>query len=159
MPSLNRARFEQLDGHDPLAPLREAFVTVDGEIYLDGNSLGLLPRAVLPAVDQALRDGWARRGIRAWLEQDWIHLPQRIGARIARLIGADADEVIVADSTSINLFKAAAAARALRGDMISSQGRASVAPTPRRKLRREREGLGMELRTKRTGWGYHGNDQ
>ena len=111
-----RADFEELDRSDPLAPLRERFMLPEGEIYLDGNSLGMPQRSVPAALDHFVHAGWARRGIRAWLEQDWIHLPQRTGERIARLIGAQSHEVIVADSTSVNLFKIAAAARRLCPD-------------------------------------------
>jgi kynureninase len=110
----DREHFQALDRCDPLAPLRERFLLPAHEIYLDGNSLGQPPKNIAGAIERFVHDGWAQRGIRAWLEHDWISLPQRTGARIAKLIGAHADEVIVADSTTVNLFKIAAAARRLR---------------------------------------------
>jgi len=97
------------DAADPLRHFRERFALPEGVIYLDGNSLGPLPRATVTAMDDMVRRQWGERLIRGWNE-GWIDAPQRIGGKIARLIGADADEVIVADSTSANLFKAIVAA-------------------------------------------------
>ena len=77
----------------------------DGVIYLDGNSLGALPRQTLPRLTQAITDEWGSGLIRSWNAAHWIEAPARIGDKIARLIGARAGEVIVADSTSVNLFK------------------------------------------------------
>lgn len=100
----------ELDAHDPLAPLRHRFVGAQAElIYLDGNSLGRLPVASQELLDAAVRVQWGERLIRSWNE-GWFTLPERIGAKIAQLIGAQPDEVIVADSTSVNLFKLALAA-------------------------------------------------
>ena len=98
-----------LDAADPLAPLRDRFDLPDGVIYLDGNSLGALPRAVPAALADAATRQWGERLIRSWNE-GWIDAPQRLGARIAPLIGAAADEVIVGDTTSTHLFKAIVAA-------------------------------------------------
>jgi len=100
----------QLDAADPLAPLRERFVNDDPDlIYLDGNSLGRLPAATAALADGLVRGQWGGRLIRGWNE-GWFDAPERVGAKIARLVGAEPDEVIVADSTSVNLFKLAVAA-------------------------------------------------
>ncbi|HSI17042.1 MAG TPA: aminotransferase class V-fold PLP-dependent enzyme, partial [Sphingomonas sp.] len=105
--TLDQAR--ALDSADPLRTMRERFVLPEGVIYLDGNSLGALPRATAAALGDAVERQWGERLIRHWNE-GWIEAPQRIGAKIAPLIGARADEVIVADSTSANLFKLIVAA-------------------------------------------------
>ena len=99
-----------LDAADPLAFARERFVLPDGTIYLDGNSLGAMPRAVAPRMREAVEREWAVGLIRSWNDAGWYTAPQRAAARIARLVGADADEVIVTDSISVNLFKLVAGA-------------------------------------------------
>ena len=109
-----RARAEQLDADDPVAGARQRFVLPDGLVYLDGNSLGALPAAVPAAVSDVVQQQWGQDLITSWNTHDWWDAPRRIGARIARLIGAEADEVVVADSTSANLFKALVAAARLR---------------------------------------------
>ena len=98
-----------LDAADPLAPYRGAFALPEGVIYLDGNSLGVLPRAVAPALADTMQRQWGERLIRSWNE-GWIDAPQRLGGLIAPLIGARAHEVIVGDTTSTHLFKAIVAA-------------------------------------------------
>jgi len=98
-----------LDRTDPLAPLRDRFALPDGVIYLDGNSLGPLPRATPAAVADAVERQWGERLIRGWNE-GWIDAPVRLGGKLAPLLGAGAHEVIVGDSTSANLFKALVAA-------------------------------------------------
>ena len=103
-----------LDAEDALAPWRDRFTLPEGVIYLDGNSLGALPKAVPPRLKRAVEQEWGVGLIRSWNDADWYLAPQRIGARIAQLIGAAADEVIVADSTSANLFKVLIAALRLR---------------------------------------------
>ena len=103
-----------LDRADPLADRRALFDLAEGLIYLDGNSLGALPHAAAARLAQTVRTEWGRDLIRSWNTAGWIDLPTRIGALIAPLIGADADEVICADSTSTNIFKLAAGALALR---------------------------------------------
>lgn len=100
---------EALDARDPLARVRDAFVRPEGLIYLDGNSLGMLPRASIDAGADMIGRQWGERLIRSWNE-GWIEAPERVGAKIAPLIGAAAGEVIVADSTSVNLFKLIVAA-------------------------------------------------
>ncbi|QNL18731.1 kynureninase [Hyphobacterium sp. CCMP332] len=94
-----------LDENDPLAPFRERFDIPDDLIYLDGNSLGCLPKAAKDRVNDVVAREWGQDLIRSWNSNDWINAPARIGDKIARLIGADDGEVIVGDSTSINVFK------------------------------------------------------
>jgi kynureninase len=98
------------DRQDPLASLREEFAVPQGVIYLDGNSLGALPRGTLPRLTQVIEEEWGNGLIRSWNEAHWIDAPSRIGDKIARMIGATPGEVIVADSTSVNLFKLLAGA-------------------------------------------------
>ncbi|BDP40927.1 kynureninase [Deinococcus aetherius] len=107
-----------LDARDPLASKRAEFLIPGGVIYLDGNSLGVLPARVPERMERVVREEWGQDLIRSWNTHGWIDLPARVGARIARLIGADADEVIAADSTSVNLFKVLSAALhvAAKGD-------------------------------------------
>ena len=99
----------QLDNQDALSDARARFSLSDGVVYLDGNSLGALPRATSAHIARIVEQQWGRDLIRSWNQHDWINLPQKLGAKIAALIGARADEVIVADSTSINIFKLLAA--------------------------------------------------
>lgn len=101
------------DAVDPLAAVRERFSLPDGVIYLDGNSLGALPAAAAKAVDETVTRQWGEDLIASWNKYGWIGLPQRVGGRIAPLIGAGSDEVVAADSVSVNLFKLAAAAAAV----------------------------------------------
>jgi len=103
-----------LDARDPLGAMRAHFVLPAGVIYLDGNSLGCLPAHTPALIADAVTRQWGHDLIRSWNSADWIGAPQRIGAKIAPLIGAAAHEVIVADSVSVNLFKLLAAALALR---------------------------------------------
>lgn len=103
-----------LDAADPLAGLRDRFDLPEGVIYLDGNSLGPLPRGVAERVARAVRGEWGESLIRGWNRHGWAELPARVGDRIARLIGAAPGSVIAGDTTSINVFKALAAATAMR---------------------------------------------
>ena len=111
---LSRADCADLDRRDPLAEHRQAFALPAGLVYLDGNSLGALPATTPGRIREVIEDEWGRGLIGSWNEAGWIDAPRRVGARIARLIGADDDEVICADSTSVNLFKALAAALRLQ---------------------------------------------
>ena len=111
---MNRYDAATLDAADPLAGFREAFDLPDGVIYLDGNSLGPLPRATAGRLEEVVRQEWGRGLITSWNAAGWIEAPQRAGAKLARLIGAQAHEVAVADSTSVNLYKLAAGALSLR---------------------------------------------
>lgn len=90
---------------DPLRPLRDAFDMPSGVIYLDGNSLGALPKTTAARVAEVVTQEWGQGLIRSWNSANWFTLPQRLGDKIARLIGADAGEVVATDSTSINLYK------------------------------------------------------
>ncbi|HEY0445005.1 MAG TPA: kynureninase [Allosphingosinicella sp.] len=107
------AEAEALDSADPLRPLRDRFLLPQDLIYLDGNSLGALPRATVHRQQEVVQGEWGQSLIRSWNEHGWIDAPQRVGARIAPLIGARPNEVIVADSVSVNLFKLITAAAAL----------------------------------------------
>jgi kynureninase len=99
-----------LDAQDPLRALREQFSLPEGVLYLDGNSLGVLPKATPARVQQVVQDEWGTGLIRSWNSAGWITLPQRVGDKIARLVGAGTGELVVADSTSVNLFKVLSAA-------------------------------------------------
>ena len=111
-----------LDAADALAPLREQFSLPPGLIYLDGNSLGVLPKATAARVQQVVQQEWGVDLIRSWHTAGWIDLPQRVGDKIARLVGASPGELVVADSTSVNLFKVLSAALSM-----------AQADTPKRK--------------------------
>lgn len=111
---MNLALLQALDRTDPLAPKRAEFLLPEGVIYLDGNSLGALPKRVMARMEQVVQAEWGQSLIKSWNLHGWIDLPQRVGAKIARLIGAEPDEVIAADSTSVNLFKVLLAALELR---------------------------------------------
>ena len=108
--TLSRADLVALDEADPLAAVREKFVLPPGVVYLDGNSLGPLPKATAAAVAQVVEREWGEGLIRSWNAAGWIDAPAKVGDKIARLIGARPGEVIVADSTSVNLFKVLASA-------------------------------------------------
>jgi kynureninase len=99
-----------LDAQDPLRALREQFSLPAGVLYLDGNSLGVLPKATPARVQQVVQEEWGTGLIRSWNSAGWITLPQRVGDKIARLVGAGSGELVVADSTSVNLFKVLSAA-------------------------------------------------
>jgi kynureninase len=103
-----------LDRADPLAALRDEFVLPDGVTYLDGNSLGALPRATAARLAEVAEREWGQGLIRSWNSAGWIDLWRRIGDKIAGLVGARAGEVSVGDSTSLNCFKALSAATALQ---------------------------------------------
>jgi kynureninase len=109
-------RAAALDAADELAPLRERFDLPEGVVYLDGNSLGALPRGVADRVADVIRREWGRLLIRSWEESGWWEAPERVGDLIAPLLGAATGQIVVGDSTSVNLFKAlVAAARAANG--------------------------------------------
>jgi kynureninase len=115
---------QYLDQEDTLAGFRDRFVIDDPDlIYLDGNSLGRLPKSTIPHLEKAIREAWGKQLIRGW-NQGWYEMPTRLGARFAELLGAQPDEVVVCDTTSVNLFKLAAAAlryQAGRSTLISDE--------------------------------------
>lgn len=103
-----------LDADDPLARFRDAFALPPGLVYLAGNSLGALPRRAVDRLAAMVEVEWGQSLVRGWNSHDWIGAPHRVGDAIAGLIGAQAGEVIVADSTSANLYKLAVAAMQAR---------------------------------------------
>lgn len=109
-----RAQAQELDAADPLAGLRDAFELPPGVIYLDGNSLGALPASTPDAVADVVRHQWGERLIRSWNEAGWWTASRRVAAALAPLLGAGPDELVVADSTSVNLFKLLLAGTRLR---------------------------------------------
>ena len=113
-PSISLEHCISLDKSDPLAYCQERFQLPEGVIYLDGNSLGAMPKSVPPRMKKAIEQEWAIGLIRSWNDAGWYPAPQRVGAKIANLVGALAPEVIVADSISVNLFKVLVAGLRLR---------------------------------------------
>ena len=99
-----------LDEQDPLRSLRDLFDLPPGVIYLDGNSLGAMPRATPARIARAITQEWGRDLIQSWNSAGWFTLPQRVGDKIARLVGAREGEVVATDSTSVNLYKVLCAA-------------------------------------------------
>ncbi|MCX4824659.1 kynureninase [Streptomyces sp. NBC_01142] len=108
-------RAAALDAADDLAGLRKLF-TLDEAVYLDGNSLGALPAHVPERVADVVTRQWGELRIRSWDESGWWTAPERIGDRIAPLVGAGPGQIVVGDSTSVNVFKAVVGAVRLRGD-------------------------------------------
>ncbi|OFA01564.1 kynureninase [Duganella sp. HH101] len=108
-----REQAQAWDRDDALAGHRALFDLPPGLIYLDGNSLGALPRATPERVSQVVRGEWGQGLIRSWNKAGWVDLPRRVGDKIARLVGAEAGELVVADSTSVNVFKTLHAALAI----------------------------------------------
>lgn len=109
-----RERAAQVDAEYADVDRRHLFEIPDGVIYLDGNSLGALPRAAREALEVAVREEWGQGLIRSWNSADWIHLPRRVGNAIGALIGAPEGTVLAADSTTLNLYKALRAAMPLK---------------------------------------------
>jgi kynureninase len=105
-----RERCAALDADDPLAHARDRFTLPEGVIYLDGNSLGALPRTTADVLANTVREEWGQGLIRSWNQAGWIDLARLTGADIARLIGVQPNEVVACDSTSINLYKLVAGA-------------------------------------------------
>ena len=145
MTTLTRADCEALDRQDPLALLRRQFDIPPGLIYLDGNSLGVLPVTAPARVAQVVQQEWGQGLIRSWNSAGWMNLSQRVGDKIARLVGAAPGELVVADSTSVNLFKVVSAALHLaqgaNNDGSSGSARGSQAT--------EGNGLGTSVTAKR----------
>lgn len=114
--TLTLTQLEDLDATDPLAAIRAQFSLPEGVVYLDGNSLGARPKAVAARVAEVVEQEWGHGLIRSWNDAGWMALPGRVGDKIGRLIGAAPGSTLVADSTSVNLFKILGAALALRPD-------------------------------------------
>ncbi len=104
---------QQLDLQDPLRELRDQFVIPSGLIYLDGNSLGMLPKATAARVAEVVAQEWGQGLIRSWNGAGWVDLPQRLGDKIATMVGAGPGQVVATDSTSINLYKVLSAAMSI----------------------------------------------
>ncbi|MEK8051459.1 kynureninase [Ideonella sp. DXS22W] len=124
-----------LDAQDPLAPLRGHFQLPPGVIYLDGNSLGVLPKATAARVADVVTREWGTDLIKSWNSAGWFDLPQRLGDQLAPLVGAGPGELVCTDSTSINLFKVLSAAL----NIARSQGPA------RRRIVSERSNFPTDL--------------
>ncbi|MDN7136103.1 kynureninase [Pseudidiomarina terrestris] len=110
---MNFSALERLDQADPLAHLRDEFVIPEDTVYLDGNSLGLMTHGTQARVAETTAQQWGQDGIRSWNEHGWVHLPAKIGDKLAPIIGAQAGQVICCDSISVNLFKTLSAAFAV----------------------------------------------
>ena len=123
----------RLDAEDPLAALRSQFILPEGVIYLDGNSLGVLPSAAPARIAEVVNQEWGEGLIRSWNSARWIDLPQRLGDKLARLIGAAPGEVVCTDGTSVNLYKVLFAALT------------QMAPTGRRVVVSERSNFPTDL--------------
>jgi len=115
MPELTREEVASWDEADPLRSFRDEFELPDGVLYLDGNSLGALPKKTAARLRQIVTEEWGRDLIRSWNAHDWIRYPRRVGDRIAKILGAAPGQVVAADSTSVNLFKLLSAAVGLGG--------------------------------------------
>lgn len=141
-----RYRAKELDAADPLADLRDRFVIGDDDlIYLDGNSLGRLPAATPAHLDRLVRQGWGERLVRSW--PTWIEWSRRLGDRLAaHALGARPGEVVVCDSTSVNLYKLAAAALDAAGDRRTVVVDAEDFPTDRYILQGLAAERGLTLR-------------
>ncbi|WP_205623246.1 kynureninase [Rheinheimera baltica] len=117
---LGITQLEQFDAQDSLAAKRDAFVLPPNTIYLDGNSLGAMPKVAATRAQDVLATQWSQDLIKSWNSHSWIDLPGTVGEKIARLIGAAPGQVISCDSTSVNLFKVLSSA------MLLQQGRKIV---------------------------------
>jgi kynureninase len=142
--SLSEAR--SLDANDPLAFARERFRVPDGLIYLDGNSLGALPVATPADVDALIVNQWGEDLIASWNKHGWIDAPLRVAAKLAPIVGAKADELLIADSTSVCLFKLLAAAVQARPGRRTIVVQEDNFPTDTYVAEGLAEMLGLELR-------------
>jgi len=105
MNKLTREDFTSLDKIDPLAKVRDEFSLPQNLIYFDGNSLGPLPKCTIHTLETMIQKEWGNGLISSWNKENWINMPRELGNKIAPLIGAKSGEVVVVDSTSVNLFK------------------------------------------------------
>ena len=116
MADLRYEDFQTFDEGDPLSHVRERFDLPSNTLYFTGNSLGALPKTLPFRLQRLVRQEWGQNLIRSWLQNDWYQLPQTVGNKLAKLIGANQGEVIACDSTSVNLYKLVVAALELRPD-------------------------------------------
>ena len=123
MTTIDRQYCLTLDKNDALADLRSEFKLPAGMIYLDGNSLGAQPKAAFQRAQQVIEEEWGMDLIKSWNKAGWFDLPSRLGNLLAPLIGADQEEVVITDSTSINLFKAIAAALQIQSQKADASTR------------------------------------
>src|SRR5476649_327838 len=128
-PKISRDDSIARDAADPLRGFRDRFVVPDGLIYLDGNSLGLMPRTAVSVLNRTIEQEWGHDLIRSWNSAGWFDMPIRLGDRIGALIGAAPGQTVVCDTTSINLYKAIHAAIGLRPDRDVIIAEAGAFPT------------------------------
>ncbi len=129
MPSVTREEIERLDDKDPLGSARDLFHLPEGLIYLDGNSLGPPPKAAFAEIEKAMHTEWAEDLITSWNKAGWFMLTDTLGAKVAGIVGADDDELVVCDSTSVNIYKSLQAALSLRPDRKTIVTEAGSFPT------------------------------
>ena len=135
-----------LDAGDPLAPWRDEFHIVDPDLaYLDGNSLGMPPKRTISRINELMVTEWARDLIHSW--EHWLDLPQRVGDRLAPLIGARPGEVAVHDSTTVNLYQLVRAAIRLRPDHTAIAVDPGDFPTDRYVVDAIASAEGLEVRS------------
>ncbi|WP_431710912.1 kynureninase [Glutamicibacter uratoxydans] len=118
---LSREALQELDQADALASYKEQFVLPEGVLYLDGNSLGALPVGAAQRAAEVVATEWGQGLIRSWNSAGWFEMPTRLGDKLGQLLGANAGETVVTDTTSLNLFKALASA--LRIQQVDGPGR------------------------------------
>ncbi len=141
----SRDEAAELDAADELRGFRERFVVDDNVVYLDGNSLGLAPRAALARLREVAEDEWARRGVRGWAE-GWLELPGQVGDRLGQVaLGAAPGQVVVGDSTTVCFYKLACAALDARPDRTEIVTDVDNFPTDRYVLEGLARARGMEL--------------
>lgn len=131
MSAITRAELEQVDRADPLRRFRDRFHLPDGVVYLDGNSLGAMPKVTRERIRQVVEREWGEDLIRSWRVNGWLDLPVRIGDKIGALIGAAPGETVVGESTSVNLFQVLGAALKLRRERTVILTEAGNFPTDR----------------------------
>ena len=142
---LTRADALALDARDPLASWRDEFVVADESlVYLDGNSLGMMPRRTAARLQHVLEHEWAGGLVRSW--EDWLEMPRRVGDRLAPIIGAGRGEVAVHDSTTVNLYQLVDAACALRPDRVAIAISPADFPTDRYVVDGIAKSRGLEVR-------------
>ncbi len=144
-PATLRTRARRLDQTDPLAGARERFDLPEGIVYLDGNSLGALPRGVRAVLDDVVGRQWGTDLIASWNDHDWWGAPGRVGDLVGRLVGAAPGQVVVGDSTSVNLFKCYVAAARLRPDRSVVVSDPGVFPTDQYVLASAASMTGLEV--------------